>query len=191
MQKEGYIKKHTFYLAIIATLIVGFIGGVLYSVYHSPAVNAEQQAGVNNANTEELIAQLIKNAEGHPDEALHWVELGHAYFDTGQAEKAIESYNKALAIEPGNNDVRTDLGIMYFQNKQPKEAITMFDQALTADPKHPQARFNKGVVLLNALNDEKGALQEWKTLLQVQPEFTVPSGQKLRDLVDGIEKKGN
>lgn len=62
MQKEGYIKKQTFYLAIIATLIVGFIGGVLYSVYHSPAVNAEQQAGVNNANTEELIAQLDRKS---------------------------------------------------------------------------------------------------------------------------------
>jgi hypothetical protein len=32
----GFVKKQTLYLAVVMALIIGFLGGVVYSVYRAP-----------------------------------------------------------------------------------------------------------------------------------------------------------
>ncbi len=84
------------------------------------------------------------------------MQLGHAYFDTGQAKQAIAAYTTALGLKPDDVNVMTDLGVMYHEDKQHRKALELFDQVLKLDPAHEQARFNKGVVLLTGLNDRPG-----------------------------------
>jgi len=135
------------------------------------------------------IAAMEKAVQDKPTDGQAWVELGHAYFDTGQAKQAIAAYLKALELLPGDLNVMTDLGVMYHQDTQHQKAIDLFDQVLKIDPKHEQARFNKGVVLLTGLNDHKAALVEWKTLVQYHPMAAAPSGKMVGDLIDQLEKE--
>lgn len=186
---NGYVKKQTLYLAVVAALIVGFLGGVVYSVYRAPAVGADPHEQARAQETAQAIAALEKAAQDNPNNGQSWVELGHAYFDTGQAKQAINAYNKALALLPGDLNVMTDLGVMYHQDRQHQKAIDLFDQVLQNNPKHEQARFNKGVVLLTGLNDRKGALAEWKILVQYHPMAAAPSGKMVADLIDQLEKE--
>ncbi len=72
------------------------------------------------------------------------MQLGNAYFDADQFQKAIAAYEKSLAIDPGNPNVWTDLGVMYRRNKQPRKAVEAFSKAMAADPKHEVSRMNKG-----------------------------------------------
>jgi tetratricopeptide (TPR) repeat protein len=125
METTGYVKKQTLYLTIIAALVIGFVGGVGYSVYRSPAVNADPHAH-QQQQAAEIIASLEKATEQNPKDGNAWVQLGHAYFDTGQAPKAIAAYLKALELLPGDLNVMTDLGVMYHQDKQHGKANGRF-----------------------------------------------------------------
>ena len=190
----GSVSRQTLYLAIFSALIAGFVGGVGYSAFRSASLSQpQQQAGTHNHANEapaaEAIAALEKKAQEDPDNAQVWADLGHAFFDSGQADNAIAAYTRALAIAPDDTNVRTDLGVMYFQSKKHREAISEFDKVLSLDPKHPQARFNKGVVLYSGLGDKTGALTEWNTLLQAQPDAITPTGTPLKDLIRQVEEE--
>lgn len=187
MDTNGYVKKQTLYLAIVAALIIGFLGGVVFSVYRAPMDSGHTQA-TQQKDAGAAIASLEKATRDKPGDGQAWVELGHAYFDTGQAKQAIAAYNKALELLPGDLNVMTDLGVMYHQDNQHQKAIDTFNQVLKTDPRHEQARFNKGVVLLTGLGDRKGAIAEWKTLVQYYPQAAAPTGKKVTELIEEMEK---
>lgn len=188
MDTTGFVKKQTLYLAVLAALIVGFVGGVAFSVYKTPAAGNPQDAD-QQQQAAAMIAEMEKASEKNPQDGTVWVQLGHAYFDTNQAEKAIAAYTKALALLPGDVNVMTDLGVMYHQNKQHQKAIELFDQVLKINPEHEQARFNKGVVLLTGLNNRQAALAEWKILVKQHPMAAAPSGKMVGDLIEQMEKE--
>jgi cytochrome c-type biogenesis protein CcmH/NrfG len=188
MDTTGYIKKQTLYLSVVAALIIGFLGGVVYSVYRAPALDDHNHPTTQQQQAIEAIASLEKATRDKPSDGQAWVELGHAYFDTGQAKQAIAAYLKALELLPGDLNVMTDLGVMYHQDTQHQKAIDLFDEVLKINPKHEQARFNKGVVLLTGLNDQKAALAEWKILITYNPMAAAPSGKMVADLIDQMEK---
>ena len=93
---HGSVSRQTLYLAILSALIAGFVGGVGYSAYRSAALSApQQQAGghthSNEAATAEAVAALEKKALEDPDNAQVWADLGHAFFDSGQADSVFSS----------------------------------------------------------------------------------------------------
>jgi cytochrome c-type biogenesis protein CcmH/NrfG len=187
-QTTGYVKKQTLYLAMVAALIIGFLGGVVYSVYRAPVDDPHDHDTANRQENAAAIASLEQATRDNPKEVQAWVQLGHAYFDTGQAKQAIAAYTTALGLKPDDVNVMTDLGVMYHEDKQHQKAIELFDQVLKLDPAHEQARFNKGVVLLTGLNDRPGALAEWKELVRRHPMAAAPSGRMVGDLIDELEK---
>ena len=188
MDTAGYVKKQTLYLAMVAALIIGFLGGVVYSVYRAPVADPHDHDTANRQETAAAIASLEQATRDNPKEVQAWVQLGHAYFVTGQAKQAIAAYTTALGLKPDDVNVMTDLGVMHHEDKQHQKAIELFDQVLKLDPTHEQARFNKGVVLLTGLNDRPGALAEWKELIRRHPMAAAPSGRMVGDLIDELEK---
>lgn len=188
MVNTSSISKQTLLLSVAAALIIGFLGGVVYSVYRTPADSTSQQPTASQQEATQALASLEKAAQNNPGDYMAWVQLGHAYFDTGQSKQAIDAYTKALALQPGKVDVMTDLGVMYHQDQQHQKALDLFDQVLKIDPQHEQARFNKGVVLLTGLNERDLALAEWKTLVREHPFAMTPSGKMVSDLIEQMEK---
>jgi cytochrome c-type biogenesis protein CcmH/NrfG len=189
VEPKGYIKKERFYMYVAAALIIGFLGGTIFAAYRLPNNGQQQSAASQQQEAAHAVAALEKAVQDKPTDGQAWVELGHAYFDSGQAKQAIAAYVKALELQPGDLNVMTDLGVMYHQDNQHQKGVELFDQVLKIDPKHEQARFNKGVVLLTGLNDPKAALAEWKTLVQYHPMAAAPSGKMVADLIDQLEKE--
>lgn len=178
------VRKQTLYICIIVALLIGFVGGVLYSAYQTPT--APPQAQTAN-NKEEIIASLELQTQKNPNDAGAWSQLGHAYFDSDQPQKAITAYEKVLELTPSNINVMTDLGVMYRRAQKPEQAIAIFNKVLELEPGHHQARFNKGVVLLNDLNDKQAAIAEWNKLVQLNPEAKTPSGSLVKDIIKQLE----
>jgi len=184
-----FIKLNTALILALVCLVVGFIGGNIYSVYKAgsdqPNVQAYNPTPGNNqrpmvdANRTQQILLLVKQAESDPNNAATWLQLGDLYYDSGITQKAIRAYNKYLVLNPSNPDVWTDLGVMYRRNKQPQEAIAAFEKAMAISPIHEQSRFNKGVVLMNDLNNRDGAGKIWTELLKINPTFRTPGGVPL------------
>ena len=186
MSENSTVPKSTMYIAMAVSLLVGFLGGVVYSVYNAPPdvhVAAPAQEGSSK------IAGLEQEVKEHPDNGIAWTDLGHAYFDSDQYAKAITAYNKSLELHPGNADLLTDLGVMYRRNGQPDKAIEAFDRAVKANPQHEQSRFNKGVVLFNDFHDTSGAVKVWEELVAMNPAATGPTGAPLVDLIKDVKKQ--
>ncbi len=177
-----------------ACLVIGFLGGVVYSTYFAPpatvamspfvpGAGAPQAPAITPQQTDRILA-LEKQVSADPENPGAWLELGNLYFDTGNHQGAIRAYTAYLDSNPANPNVWTDLGVMYRRAGQPNEAVEAFDRALSLDPEHQQSRYNKGVVLLHDLKQPEAALREWRTLAEKNPGFRTPEGRFIRDVID-------
>ena len=174
-------QKNVVWLSVVLVFI-GFIGGTIFSSFKlgsSPGGANQTSVSPPATNFQSLEAQAFEN----PESAAVWTRLGNEYFDSNQYQKAIDAYEKSVAIEPGNPNVLTDLGVMYRRNKQPEKAVEMFSKAIAADSKHEFSRMNKGIVLLHDLNDKKGAITAWEGLLAINPLATFGDGKSVDGLI--------
>lgn len=191
---KGYVKTESLILMLIGALALGFVGGVVFSAYRlgsNTAAPSSPEAQIPiTPQQKEMIASLIRQTETNPKDVNAWTQLGHNYFDTNQPAKAIDAYEKSLALEPDRPDVWTDLGVMYRRNGDPRKAVEDFDHALSLKPDHQIALFNKGVVLMHDLNDPKGALDAWQKLLTINPDARTPGGQPIKAIVEQLKKSG-
>ncbi len=194
----GYIKKQTLVYAVLLCLCIGFFGVTLYSSFKLAPKNLFKEKGKTAVQKGEpaehkdlsmelsaKIAEIQQYLKDNPDDSEAWTNLGNLFYDSDQAQNAIDAYEKSLSIEPGRTGVITDLGTMYRRNNEPKKAIETFDKAIAMDPSFETARFNKGVVLLHDLNDLEGCIKEWEALVEMNPMAMAPNG----DSVDAIIQK--
>ena len=185
-----YIKLNTAILIAFVTLVVGFLGGNVYSVYKGgPAVSraalGQPRGGDSTAAARMTrITALENEAKINPGNKLAWVELGNLYFDADRPEDAIRAYSAYLKLDPENVNVWTDLGVMYRRSRQEVKALDAFDHAIRLDPRHEQSRFNKGVVLLYDMKDKAAARKTWEELADINPLFRTPSGKPLQELIE-------
>lgn len=198
----GYIKKQILIYAVLFSLCIGFFGGTLYSSFKlAPGnpVKEQGKASVQKADPDEhpdlsmelsaKISEIQQYLKDHPDDAEAWTKVGDLFYDSDQAQNAIDAYEASLAIEPGRTGVITDLGTMYRRNNQPQKAIEAFDKAIAIDPSFETARFNKGVVLLHDLNDLEGCIKEWEAIVEINPMAMAPNGDSVDALVQRMKTR--
>src|SRR5690349_4388977 len=75
------------------------------------------------------ITEAEKIVVRDPKNLQAWVQLGNDYFDTGQPQKAVAAYGKALELKPDDPNVLTDQGVMYKQVGAFDKAIANFERA--------------------------------------------------------------
>jgi len=193
------VKKETMFIVAIVALVVGFLGGVIFSatrsvptggVAQAPAPSGPPQSGQISAENASRILALEQAVAADPKNVEAWTQLGNLYFDSDRPEQAIRAYKKSLELAPNNPDVTTDLGVMYRRNGQPVEAIAAFEQAMKINPRHEVSRFNKGIVLMYDLNDPKAAIQAWEELLAVNPAAKAPNGEPLAEMIEQVKQQG-
>lgn len=180
-----YVKRQTLMTSVVIALMVGFFGGLVFGVYKT---GSSLPAGSGSGSPPDggragMLAKFEERVRSNPRDTEAWIQIGHISFDAQQHERAIEAYEKALALEPNNAPVLTDLGIMYRRTGKPREAVKRFDRAIAIDPQLENPRFNKGIVLLHDLDDREGAIEAWEGLLAVNPLARAPNGQTVDEMV--------
>ena len=91
-------------------------------LYHPP-----RSADDLGSTTEELEAQLLVK----PDDANVLFALGNQYFRKGSAEKAVAVYNRLLALDARQAEVRNNLAIAYMQLGDAERAVNELKAALS------------------------------------------------------------
>jgi cytochrome c-type biogenesis protein CcmH/NrfG len=188
---KGYVKTENMILLLVAALALGFIGGVVFSAYRLGGTTSTTNAGGPmpiTAQQEDMIASLIEKTRNNPEDVEAWTQLGHLYFDTDQPVKAIDAYEKSLALDASRPDVWTDLGVMHRRNGEPQKAIEAFDKAVSLRNDHQIALYNKGIVLMHDLKDPKGAVAAWEKLLELNPDAKTPAGDSLKNIIEQMRK---
>ncbi len=181
-------KSQVSYLAITLSLLIGFIGGVVFSAYRIPDIVSQIPANQQQAaSTDEQIARHIKHlkesALANENDSEAWTKLAHAYFEANAFEEAIEAYLKVLEINPDNSPIYTDLGVMYRRSKEPEKAIDAFEKALKIDPTNLHAQFNIGIVLWHDLGNKNGAIESWEKVAELNPDYQISTGQTIVQLL--------
>ena len=175
---------------IIIALIVGVLGGYLIFSVSSKKEVAPAGGGVPvGSGTAADYRQRIETAEkivaADPKNRQAWVQLGNDYFDTGQAQKAVNAYGKALELKPDDPNVLTDQGVMYRQLKQFDKAIANFEKAQQVSPNHLQSLFNMGMVYADDLMQPDKAMKAWSRYLELDP--TSPTAQQIKALMEQLK----
>jgi len=109
-------------------------------------------------------AALAKN----PSDLEANIGLGNLEFDSGQWEKAIDYYTRALAIDPRNADVRVDRAIAYHSSGRNDLAKKELLRVTREKPDHKNAWLNLGIVMRET-GDLPGAAGAWERYLKLDP----------------------
>jgi tetratricopeptide (TPR) repeat protein len=167
------LKKESVLIAVVA-LVVGFLGGYLIGTMsttgkapmESPAIPTGAGSPTDYARR---IAEAEKIVAQNPKNLNAWLSLGNDYFDTEQAQKAINAYGKVLDIEPNNPNVLTDQGVMYRKIGWYDKAIANFEKAQKIEPNHLQSLYNMGIVYAVDLKQPDKAITVWSQYLKFDP----------------------
>ena len=153
---------------VLAAVIVVTIGlsAALYQEIGSPGVPSG--AGTTPP-ADDMVVSLRKRLEDNPDDVSGWVLLGRSYQSMKQYDEAISAFEKAIALEQGQNaDTLVGLGIALLEQQRGEasdRSTRLFENALALDPNNPNALFYAGGAAARR-GDTALATERWEKLLQ-------------------------
>lgn len=116
------------------------------------------------------MAESIQQSSDHAESLPLLVNLGNLYLRIDRAGDAVQSFQKALGLEPANRMARGGLGLAYLKLNQPDAAISEFDRLIHNDPSDTEARFNRGYAL-RMMQRIPEAIEEYQKVLEINPNF--------------------
>jgi len=123
----------------------------------------EAQTEISTAQFQE-IQSLQRMVEAHPEDDAMLLRLANLLQDYAREDHrlvhiAVETYERYLARNPGDENARVDLGICYFDlagsdtaraSELIQRAIREIQSVAEQNPRHQAAAFNLGIITLNA-----------------------------------------
>jgi len=113
------------------------------------ATEVQQTPGIDIFQTSPDIEQLKARLFDNPEDFSTLSHLGELYFESAQYYAAIQTYDKALAINPVCANCLNDRGLALFYTGDPNSALESFDKAIALEPGFAHAWLSKGFVLVS------------------------------------------
>ena len=193
--QKTWTSRETYLLAMV-TLFCGLIAGYVFHGSSGPASAAPSNSAPAPASPSPqlqspeqvglLVQPMLDAARVNPRDPEPLISAANTYYDHHFYPEAIQYYEKALALRPNDVNVRTDMGTAFFYSGNPRRAIEEFERSLKVDPKHAQTLFNMGIVKMDGLKDNQGAVAAWERLLATNPDY--PEKQKVFDLIQKAKR---
>ncbi len=106
--------------------------------------------------------------EANPNDTLAMKNYAQLLGMAHQTEKAIELYERILAIDPTRIDILLAEGLVFYNNKNFRMAEVITKKIIALDDSHLDAKYNLGVIAASqGKNDE--AKKIWKELSEKYP----------------------
>ena len=121
-------------------------------------------------NADAIVIWCEQLAQRFPDNYYVQLLLGSAYRGKDEVNKAMESYQRAIEINPKLPDAYLGLAATYFMSEKVDEAIKYFKKAIELNPKHVAAYYNLGSLYeYNGQIDE--AITSFEKTVEIDPNF--------------------
>jgi len=125
---------------------------------------------------------LLYSQTGHPRKGLELLEplqdsrnpdalnaLGIGRATAGQPEKAIEAFEHALRVDPGNAVAWQNIGLTHVHANRPQDALRAFDQAFALNDRLPRGWNGRGAAL-EQMGRHAEAIESWKRAIELDPQ---------------------
>jgi len=166
---------------LVASTLIGVFGGRFQDDY----ANTASQAPVSPA---EKVAELENQLKANPDNVDLLGRLAQAYYNNGQADKSLETYEKALQIDPGNSELRTSLAVTCFLENKPGQAVAEMREEIKQNPDNIKARYYLGQFLAYGQGNYKEAIQELQTFVdKADPEEMASEVVKAKQMIEELQ----
>ena len=160
-------------LPLVATALYA---GISNFPWDDPQATAALPPGHVQAGTpgsmEEVTAQLEARLAGRPEDREGWRMLGRTYLVTGQVQKAVEAYEKALAAgndpDPGLELDLAEALVLTDDPARQGEAREILAAALATDATNQKALWYSGLMAARA-GAREAASEHWMKLLDANP----------------------
>ena len=164
---------------LLATVIVFTVAltTIMYDQVGSPGVPSGRSAANGGGGEElpgmdEVVTSLQARLAENPDDIAGWKMLGRTQLTMRDYAGAVETYEKAMALEEGR-DAQTMVDLAVAILNRDGTAIegrpaSLIDNALALDPNNPAALFYSGLGAANR-GDTETAAARWEILLGLNP----------------------
>lgn len=115
-----------------------------------------------------LLASCATNTQSR-DLAVEYYNLGNAYFELSQMEKAVSAYRTALRQDPGNAKVSYNLALALVKSGRSDEAATVLEAVLSGDPANVET-LEALAWSKSAAGADEEAIGVYNRILAVSPE---------------------
>jgi len=120
-------------------------------------------------DTDEVVAALAERLNHNPEDVSGWILLGRSYQSMQRYDDAILAFEKALALEQGQNaQTMVSLAIALLEREGgelSERASGLFENALALEPDNPNALFYAGGAAARR-GDTALAADRWEALLR-------------------------
>lgn len=106
----------------------------------------------------------------NPDSWFFTNNLGNAYHEAHQTDKAIESLKKSIALKPDYEIPYINLAVVFKETGNTKNAIDYYRKALAINPNLPNAH-NDLAMVYHALGSNAQALEHLNKALALKPNY--------------------
>ena len=117
----------------------------------------------------ELIPFYERTLKYNPDSPRLLNNMGVAYHDKGENEKAIEAYRKAIDLDPRYFETFCNLGTVYHDIKEYKKAEEMYKREIAINPAYPKVYNNLGA-LYNDSGEYGKAVLAYRKAIELRPD---------------------
>ncbi len=114
-----------------------------------PATTAQDFPQFDSFQTPSEIDQLKARLFDNPGDFEALSTLGDRYFESARYLEAIQTYDKALVVNPLCADCLNDRGLAQYYMGDPTSALESFDKAIAIDPGYVNVWLSKGYVLFS------------------------------------------
>ncbi len=125
----------------------------------------ELQAIKADKNQQEAYRKAVNSLS-----ANEWIDKGHSFLVSGDYEKAIDAFDRALEINPGLPQAYLQRGAAYLRSGRKIRAIHDFDNALKINPKMPRAYLFRGIAY-QKLGRNRKAIDDFDNAIEINPKM--------------------
>lgn len=152
-----------------------------------PALAKKKKQGEETATAEPSVLQLesealarhpevldaLRHARANPRDAAAFDSLGQILSSVGGYQDAVEAFEYAAELAPGNQTFRNNLGVALLKLGETEQALKAFEEALEIESLEPITHYNLGVAH-QALGHYDASLQAFETAFLLEPDLADP-----------------
>jgi serine/threonine protein kinase len=135
--------------------------------------NLENKININNTEKEQIFPPIeIKEniVDFSLESAIDYLNLGNAYKNLKEYEKAIIYYTKAITLNPNYTSAYNNRGIAYKSLKEYEKAIIDYTKAIALDSNYTSAYNNRGLAY-DDLKEYKKAIIDYTKAIEIDSNY--------------------